>query len=156
MRSETAKALACVTAVVAGLAGSCNTRGSVSIPSFGDDSMIAAAPLPPPPALKWLSGVYGGGSVRFGADPVLHATSATLSVFTSTKVTYAITTPGCIEAGSRLVFEGYWRQSTNTETGLVRLELLPRDLARAICSGQTPPLEGVREPRFEGPTGSGS
>lgn len=154
MRSD-ARALASAIAVLAALAGSCSTRGDVSIPSFGDRSMIAGASRPPPPALKWLNGVYGGSSVRFGADPVLHATKDTLSVFTSTKVTYAITTPGCIEGGSRLVLEGYWRQSINTETGLVRLELLPRELAQAICSGETPRLEGAFEARLEGMTGSG-
>ena len=154
MRSD-AKILVAALAVVAALAGSCKTRGTVSIPTFGDRSMIAGAPKPPPAALKWLSGVYGGSSARFGGDPVLHATKDTLSVFTSAKVTYAITTPGCIEGGSRLVFEGYWRQSINTETGLVRLELLPRELAAAVCSGNAPQLQPAMAPRFEGVTGSG-
>lgn len=154
MRSE-AKAFTAAMALLAALAGSCKTRETVSIPSFGERSMIAGAPRPPPAALKSLSGVYGGSSARFGGDPVIHATKDSLSVFTSAKVTYAITTPGCIDGGSRLVFEGYWRQSLNTETGLVRLELLPRELAQAVCSGNALHVDAQTRPRLEGVTGSG-
>jgi glycerophosphoryl diester phosphodiesterase len=155
MRSE-ARALVFVAAAAAALAGSCKTRGSVSIPSFGAESLILDAPRPAPAGLKWLSGVYGGGSARFGDDPVVHATRDSLSLFTSTtQVTYAITKPGCIEGGARLIFEGYWRQSINTETGLVRLELLPRELAAAVCAGTAPDLATPPAPRLVGATGSG-
>jgi glycerophosphoryl diester phosphodiesterase len=151
MRSD---AVCFAVAVLAALAGSCSTRGTVSIPHFGDRSMIRGAPKPPPAALKWLSGVYGGTSARFSGDPVVLGTKDSLSVFTSTRVTYAITTPGCLEGGTRLVFEGYWRESLRTTTGLVRLELLPREVAEAVCAGTAPDLAAPTTVRLVGATGS--
>jgi glycerophosphoryl diester phosphodiesterase len=155
MRSEARALASLLVAALAVLGGSCKTRGTVSIPSFGERSLIAGSPKPAPAALKRLNGVYVGGSARLGSDPVIHATKDTLSVFTSEKVTYAITTPGCIEGGSRLVFEGYWRQSLSTATGLVRFELLPRELAVAVCSGDTATIDAHPElaARLEGATG---
>lgn len=155
MRSEARAAAAALVVALATTSGSCKTRGTVSIPSFGDRSIIGGAPKPDPAALKRLNGVFTGGSARFGSNPVVHATRTTLSVFTSEKVTYAITTPGCIDGGTRLVFEGYWRQSLSTATGLVRLELFPRELAVAVCSGDTTALDAQQRlsARLEGATG---
>jgi len=153
MRSD-ARLVGLVLMILTAFVGSCSTRGTVSIPSFGDRSIIAGAPRPAPAGLKWLSGVYDGSTARFGTDPVIHGTRDSLSVFTSTKVTYAITTPGCIEGGTRLVFEGYWRQSPAAPTGLIRLELFPREVAKAVCSGTPPQLEAAGTVRLEGATGA--
>jgi glycerophosphoryl diester phosphodiesterase len=158
MRSD-ARALALTLTGSAALAlvgalGSCATRGSVSIPSFGEASLIRGAAAPAADGLKRLSGVYGAGSGALPGEVVVRGTRDTLSVFTSTKVAYAITKPGCLEGGTRLVFEGHWRHALNTETGLVRLELLPREAARAVCAGDLAAMPP--DFRLEGATGNGS
>lgn len=152
MRSERARLL--LAAALAAAVGSCSTRASVTVPSFGAASVLVGATAPDPLGLKALSGVFSGSSSALPGEVLVRGTRDALSIFTSTKVAHAIMKPGCLAGGARLVLEGHWRQALNTETGLVRLELLPREAAEAVCSGAATALP--LDVRLEGATGEGS
>ncbi len=121
--------------------GSCSMRASVLHPKFPDGGLLKnAAPLAPKLLAK-LDGMYAvveGGPLQ--GQVAVHAAPAarTLSIFAAPSDAYAIMNGGCIDGGTRVVFEGYWRHARDSDTGLVRLFLDQPELAKAACSGTAP------------------
>jgi glycerophosphoryl diester phosphodiesterase len=82
---------------------------------------------------------------------VVHAAPGTLSIFASPQDAYAIMKGGCIDQGTRVVFEGHWRHPTNTDTGLIRLFIEQPQIVKAACTST--PIEGQVEVSLAGETG---
>lgn len=130
----------------------CEPRETVVHPSFGASSqLLGAAPLAAG-VLKKLEGMYGvaEGVQRFGRTVAARATKTTLSFFTNAHDNYAILQAGCVEGGTKLLLEGYWRYASASDTGLIRMVVGPPDAAAALCSGSMP----SSALRFDGATGT--
>jgi glycerophosphoryl diester phosphodiesterase len=61
---------------------------------------------------------------------------------------------GCLDAGERLVLEGWWRHGTSTEAGLARFFVEPAEVARALCTGTPAPGPPSLRGAMTGPTPS--
>jgi glycerophosphoryl diester phosphodiesterase len=123
------------------LAGSCNVRSRVTVPTFPDGGMLRDATPLPGNALVALEARFhvkdGGG--RFGPEVATRKSPGRLSIFGDNEAVYSILEGGCLDGGDTLVLEGYWRFATATDTGLLRLFVGPAATARALCAGQAAP-----------------
>ncbi len=150
--------LAALAGMVA-LGPSCAIRDTVLHPTFPNGGLLATATPVPAGALAHLEGMYRVRDSRvLGTDPVaVHTTRDTVSIFAAPNAAYAILHSGCLQAGTELVLEGYWRYPAATSTGLVRLLVGPPALAAAVCSGDFTTLPSPPPPpTLEGMTGSGA
>lgn len=128
--------LSIVVALAAGFA--CSVRPEIHVPSFANGGMLRdATPLPQSSydalAAAWQVG--GTGPLLFGRDTVTKAAVDRLSFFGRTDAIYAITEGGCLDGGTRVVFEGHWRYAENTDVGLLRLFVTDTDTATKLCGG---------------------
>jgi glycerophosphoryl diester phosphodiesterase len=136
---------------------SCGTT-NVLHPTFPDGGMLATAEGFPAARLRALEGMYTisedgplSGKVALHAAPA----AGTLSIFAAANAAYAVLRGGCIEAGSRVVFEGAWRHPRASAVGLVRLIVDDATVAAALCRGDA--LERLPGGfTLSGATGSGS
>jgi glycerophosphoryl diester phosphodiesterase len=106
-------------------------------PAFANGGLLAAAAAVPEASLAALRGQYAvaSGQDRFGTMVAIDHAPGTVSLFAAPNAAYAVTSAGCIEGGTRLVLEGYWRYATSDDTGLVRLFAGPPVAAQALCAG---------------------
>lgn len=128
-------------AALAMAAGSCNVRSRVVHPTFANGGLLRdAAPLTAS-ALAQLQGVFDVESVDdvFGADVASRASPGRISFFGAKEAVFAILEGGCLQGGTQLVLEGYWRYATTTDTGLVRMFVGPDEATRALCAGEKIP-----------------
>jgi glycerophosphoryl diester phosphodiesterase len=129
------------------LALSCGSgQGSrTARPVFANGGMLAAATPVPEASLAALRGQYAvaSGQDRFGGMVAIDHAPGTVSLFASPNAAYAVTRAGCIENGTRLVLEGYWRYATSNDTGLVRLFASPPPAAQALCAGNLADTTGL-------------
>lgn len=134
----------------------CEVRDRVLHPSFGARSQIVGAPAPRPGALSLLDGMYqvAAGGDRFGITVAGHAASGGFSLFTDAHENYAILSAGCLDAGTRVVLEGYWRYAGGPGTGLLRLTVGPPEVALGLCSSAPPPGP-LPPPQLDGALGTG-
>lgn len=118
---------------------------------FQDGGQLRDSVPLPPGMLKMLEGMFGvaAGGGRFGRTVAARSTKDTLSFFTNVHDNYAILHAGCINGGTQLVLEGYWRYASASDTGLLRLAAGPADAAAALCSGSAP----ASAIRFDGAMG---
>lgn len=145
--------------VVMGLLAGCGDFGSSSTPAFSDGGLLAAARPVDPGALVQVAGLATttGFANPFGSPMVVHSTRKQVSLFGSEQAWYAILDAGCLDGGARLVLEGVWRHGNEDDAGLARLEVLPTELAAALCAGRTD-VDVARFPgaRLEGGMGKGA
>jgi glycerophosphoryl diester phosphodiesterase len=141
-------------ALLLALCAACEPRGEVLHPQFAGGGDLGCAPAPSSCAapagvtllradvLSKLEGMFGvsRGSGRFGSTIAVHAARDTLSLFTNAHDNYAILHAGCLNGGTRLELEGYWRYASQSDTGLVRLTVAPPALALALCTGGPLPI----------------
>ncbi len=102
---------------------SCDTDLSVIVPDHGDQSILdQTIPLSEDVKNK-LNGVYQvtDGSDHFGNQVVIKWSGNYISVFGEKNADYCVLQGG--SSGSEVLFEGYWRYATNTETGLVEFSI---------------------------------
>jgi glycerophosphoryl diester phosphodiesterase len=146
-----ARALGIVVCAIAG--GSCSGRKAVMHPTFADGGLLKNAVPLRQEVLDRLAGVYETDSSvgPLSGTVVVHAAPGTLSIFASPQDAYAIMKGGCIDAGTKVVFEGHWRHPTDTNTGLIQLFIEQPDVVKAACTST--PLEGKTEVSFIGETG---
>jgi len=105
-------------------------------PEFPDGGLLAQSI---PPALGPLAALAGNyhtaGSTRFGDAVSVSVVRDHVSIFASNTV-YAITRAGCL-SDHRLILEGSWRRANALNTGLLRLEVRPAEVAEALCTLDT-------------------
>ena len=138
------------------LALSCGGQGSKTArPAFANGGLLAAATPVPDASLEALRGRYSvaSGQDRFGTMVAFDHAPDTLSLFAAPNAAYAVTRAGCIDGGTRLVLEGYWRYATTDDTGLVRLFASPPSAAQALCNGTLADTTGLE---LAGTAGVGS
>ena len=102
---------------------SCDTDLSVIVPDHGDRSILDQTIPLSEEAKNKLSGVYQvtEGSDHFGNQVVIKWSGNYISVFGQKNADYCVLQGG--SNGSEVLFEGYWRYATNTETGLVEFRI---------------------------------
>jgi glycerophosphoryl diester phosphodiesterase len=156
MRSETVLSVTrfLSLALLALCFGSCSGRKGVLHPKFPDGGLLKNAVPISQTALDRLAGVYKieDLSAPLGGEVVLHAAPGTLSIFAQPHDAYAIMKGGCIENGSKVVFEGHWRHPTDSDTGLIRLFVDQPEVVSAICKDT--PISKDATASFAGATGN--
>lgn len=143
--------------VAFGLLG-CKTRPRVHYAEFEDGGLLASEDALPiqPELLAKFDGLFEPveSAAPFGFPVVLHGTRFNVSLFGDVDAIYAIMEAGCL--GDRMILEGSSRAPQSTATGLVRLEVLPVELAKAICEGRDFDLESFHDVRLVGRSGPDS
>jgi len=116
-------------------------------PVFPDGGLLKDSVPVPAESLATLAGTWtvAGATKRFGPVVAASSTSDTWSLFAARNNAYAVLRAGCLDNGTKLVFEGYWRYANDTDTGLVRLFAGPAEAASKLCAGQPPDSPPVIE-----------
>jgi hypothetical protein len=103
---------------------SCNDEiPNVLVPDWKSEGYLDNTDPVPNEVLALLNGIFkfGKGSANFGEKAVFKWNHAGLSVFTGKDATYMILQSGVRD--SVLLFSGYWRSATGSETGLVSFRI---------------------------------
>jgi len=102
---------------------SCDTNPTVSVPDYGDRSILDGSVPLSDTVKNNLEGVYRvtDGSDHFGNQVVIKWNGEYISIFGQKNAVYSILRGGSI--GTEIYLEGYWRYATNTETGLLELKI---------------------------------
>jgi glycerophosphoryl diester phosphodiesterase len=134
-----AACLACVALLLTG----CPEH--VSVPEFGDDSLLIGAAAVPAGRLALLEGMLrvpasDANRPLLGETVAVAAAGEGVSFFAGTDV-YAVTRAGCLDAGTRLVLEGHWREAHTTRAGLMQVFVEPAALAQALCADPSPTVD---------------
>ncbi len=143
-----------IVALLVGFTLACDTRPLTEFPEFPDGGIVKDARPIPPESLQKIDGLLEAENLGFGFPVVMHGTRFGVSLFGDVNSAYARLDAGCLD--NRLIMEGISRQATNTTTGLIRLELLPTELATAICNGENFELEAYEDVRLVGKFGEES
>lgn len=100
---------------------SCETNVDFEPPVFNDESILEGTENISDEIKTILEGVYrvDAGASTFGDQVVLKWARGKLSLFGERQGVYSILSTG--KTDSTILFEGKWRHSVSTETGLVRL-----------------------------------
>ncbi|MBK8171165.1 MAG: glycerophosphodiester phosphodiesterase [Sandaracinaceae bacterium] len=127
--------------LVVALSSACEPPSPFVPPDFGEESLLRTATPLPRESYAGLEGNYllSGDAHGFGQRVVLRGTRVGLSLFGNDNGAYANMRAGCSDGGTRLVLEGYWRHSTGSDAGLVRLFVEGEAIASALCAGTTVP-----------------
>jgi glycerophosphoryl diester phosphodiesterase len=102
---------------------SCDSNPTVTVPYHGDRSILENTVPLSEDVKDGLEGVYRvtEGSDHFGDKVVIKWSQQYISIFGQKNSGYFILEGGSID--NEIFFEGYWRYTTNTETGLVDLRI---------------------------------
>jgi glycerophosphoryl diester phosphodiesterase len=121
---------------------SCDTNPTVSVPEHGDRSILDGS-IPLSEEVKnSLEGVYQvtEGSDHFGNQVIIKWSKEYISIFGQKNSVYCILEGGSI--GTEAFLEGYWRYATNTETGLVELQISEETAGKKLFGkGDTPNIQ---------------
>jgi len=122
-----------VTVLLAG----CNSDFFLDVPIFGDDSIIEDTEKLTDSQKYSIEGVYlvTEGQSLLGDTLVLKHVDDKFSVFGIKNGIYAIMDLGHLD--SLIVFEGYWRESRTTSTGLLRFTVSEDEGGKGILEGDT-------------------
>ncbi len=115
----------------------CSSDYFLDVPVFGDDSIIDETQKLNDAQMYSIEGIYlvTEGQSRFGDTLVIKRSDDKFSIFGIKNGIYAILDLGYLD--SIIVFEGYWRESRTTATGLLRLNIRKDEGGRAIMEGDT-------------------
>ena len=118
--------------------GSCTKDASVDVVGFPSGGKLAQTIPMQKEHIQLLDGIYTVivGSDQLGKIVVVKASGNTLSFFTGKNAGLFVLHYGRID--STLIFEGYWRYTQGTETGLARFEIAPDAGGTALLLGTTP------------------
>lgn len=83
-----------------------------------------------------IEGIYTLNNMLFGSKVVLKSSGKYISVFSMKNESYIVLQAGYKD--SSIIFEGYWRFASNTETGLITMVIKPENGAKEIIKGITP------------------
>lgn len=116
---------------------SCTKEMSVNVPVFFNGRLTTAQPVSSQ-HLQLLNGVYSviEGTEQLGKQVVIKRTGTTLSIFTGKNAGLFVFTCGVID--SALIFEGYWRYTQGSETGLAQFEIPAEPMGKSLLSGNLP------------------
>ncbi len=115
----------------------CSSDYFLDVPVFGDDSIIDETQKLNDAQMYSIEGIYlvTEGQSRFGDTLVIKHSDDKFSIFGIKNGIYAILDLGHLD--SVIIFEGYWRESRTTATGLLRLNIRKDEGGRAIMEGDT-------------------
>ena len=118
---------------------SCESASDARIPGFSDGGLLREGRALSREQLYAFEGGFDltEGSDLLGDDLSIRTTIGTVSLLTDKNAGFAVLGAACL-ADRQVVLEGYWQYPTRAEAGLVRLFVGPEDIARQLCSGQTP------------------
>jgi glycerophosphoryl diester phosphodiesterase len=83
-----------------------------------------------------IEGIYTLNNLLFGSKVVIKSSGKYISVFSMKNESYIVLQAGYKD--SSIVFEGYWRFASNSETGLITMVIKPENGAKEIIKGITP------------------
>ena len=117
---------------------SCSKDNSVNVPDFQASGKLASSISVSSATIRLLDGVYDviGGSEQFGKFIVIKSSGTTISILTGKNAGLFVMKYGRID--SALLFEGYWRYTQGSETGLARFEIPASEGGAALLQGITP------------------
>jgi len=116
---------------------SCNSDYVLDVPTYGNNSVIDET-YPLSDASKYsVEGIYKvvSGNSTFGDTVIIKATNDKFSVFGLKNGIYAILDLGYLD--SLVLFEGYWRESRTSNTGLLRMIIGRDDGGKGVITGDT-------------------
>jgi glycerophosphoryl diester phosphodiesterase len=119
---------------------SCDTNPTVSVPDFGERSILEGATPLTDATKDGLEGVYRvtEGNDHFGEKVVIKWSEQYISIFGQKNSVYCILEGGSVD--SVVFLEGYWRYATNTETGLIEFQLFEEDGGHLLKGNDNIPL----------------
>ena len=132
---------------------SCNNEVDIIFPVFNDGSILEGTTPIPDHSKNRMEGVYqiSEGNEFFKDKAVVKwSDSDLLSIFCEKDGAYLVLKGGV--SGSSLLFEGTWRYSYGTETGLVRLTISPENGGTELLGDSTANFAVI----FEGTFGEGN
>ncbi len=114
----------------------CEDEVAVPVPEIDPDAELAGTGALSDAALEALEGVYEvvDGQSLLGREAVVKRTGRTVSIFTDRDAGYCVLSSG--EADSSILFAGYWRKQTGTETGVFRAQIGAERGGRGLLRGQ--------------------
>ncbi len=145
------KLIAFITLIL--LSVSCNNQVDIIFPVFSDGSILDGTTLIPDYTKQRMEGVYqiSAGNEFFKDKAVVKWNDSNrLSIFCEKDGAYIVLRGGV--SGSTLLFEGSWRYSYGTETGLVRLTITPENGGNELLGDSTASFNI----KFEGSFGEGN
>jgi len=131
---------------------SCEQDNIVNIPAFSGGGKLAGSQSILPNQIQRLNGIYTviEGADQLGKKVVIKGTGNTLSVFTGKNAGLIVFHCGRID--STLIFEGYWRYTQGSETGLAQFEIPAEHNGISLLQGINPTTAF----QFHGKIGEGS
>ncbi|MFA6541077.1 MAG: glycerophosphodiester phosphodiesterase family protein [Bacteroidota bacterium] len=128
------------------------SQDNVTAPEFSAGGKLARSLPLESGQIRLLNGVYDvlSGSDRLGKTAVVKSSGSTLSIFTGKNAGLFVLQCGRID--SSMVFEGYWRYTQSSETGLVRFEIAADNGGTSLLSGTAPTTSS----QFHGILGDGT
>ncbi len=117
------------------LLGSCSMDSGVNIPGFPSGGRLTETIPVQPDIVRLLDGIYTviEGSDRMGKTVVVKASGNTLSIFTGKNAGLFVLHYGRID--SALIFEGSWRYTQGSETGLARFSMPTENGGISLLNG---------------------
>ncbi len=118
---------------------SCADDSMIPVPDFGTTGLISETNRLPDSSKQRLESIFNvlEGNVAFGNQIVAKWNGNYMSIFSSISMKYMILEAGYLD--SVVIFEGYWRNVLNTETGLVRLTIKKNEGGKELIYSKTTP-----------------
>jgi len=119
------------------LLAACDSNYVLDVPTYGNNSIIDETNPLTEESKYSIEGIYEviEGNGIFGDTVVIKSTKDKFSIFGLKNGIYAILDLGYLE--SLILFEGYWRESRTSNTGLTRLIIGSDEGGEAVISGDT-------------------
>jgi glycerophosphoryl diester phosphodiesterase len=117
---------------------SCSKITGVDVPVFAGGGKLSSAAGIDAQRIQQMEGIYDvlDGTDQVGKTVVIKASGSTLSIFTGKNAGLFVLQYGSID--STVVFEGYWRYTQGSETGLVQFEIPADAGGKKILLGTQP------------------
>lgn len=118
---------------------SCMDELIVPVPDFGASGLLSETNQLSDNSKQRLEAIFNvlEGNATFGNQIVAKWNGKYLSIYTSVSMNYMILQAGYLD--SLVIFEGYWRNALNSQTGLVRLTIKKNEGGKELIYGQTLP-----------------
>ncbi|MHB1048583.1 MAG: glycerophosphodiester phosphodiesterase [Bacteroidota bacterium] len=117
---------------------SCSKIAGVDVPVFAGGGKLSSAAGIDAQRIQQMEGIYDvlDGTDQVGKTVVIKTSGSTLSIFTGKNAGLFVLQYGSID--STVVFEGYWRYTQGSETGLVQFEIPADAGGKKILLGTQP------------------
>jgi glycerophosphoryl diester phosphodiesterase len=119
---------------------SCQMDNSIVVPEFANGGKLAGALPLERKQFQLLNGIYDviDGTDQFGKIVVVKQSGNTLSIFTGKNAGLVVFHCGRID--SALIFEGYWRYTQGSESGLAQFEISAEENGKSLLRGIPPTI----------------